>query len=201
VSIFELLFLAAALAFLVGLGLAAAAAVRGRWARARRAIIMLAVAAGLYLAAGAAASYALPQRVMPMGALWCFDDWCLALDRIAEQPVAGQTAFVAEIRLVSRAGRISQRANGAWIYLVDAAGQRYEPVPDSSDLPLDVLLGPGETRAATRRFVLPAGVRPAGLVTGHGGPYCGVMDLLVIGNAGCFFGRPTMIGIGPSVLQ
>jgi hypothetical protein len=58
-----------------------------------------------------------------------------------------------------------------------------------------VLLGPGETRATTRHFVLPAGVRPVGLITGHGGSYCGAMDILVIGQAGCLFGRPTMIGL------
>jgi hypothetical protein len=195
-TVFDLVFLAAALAAIVGLMVAGMAAARGRWTRAGRALATVGFAAAVYLGLGAGVSYAAPQRVIPVGTPWCFDDWCLALDRVTERPSGDQTTFVAEIRLISRARRISQRANGAWIYLIDSSGRRYEPSADSNALPLDVLLGPGETRATTRQFVLPAGVRPVGLITGHGGPYCGPMDVLVIGNAGCLFGKPTMIGIG-----
>ncbi len=43
-------------------------------------------------------------------------------------------------------------------------------------------------------LVVPADVHTLGLITGHGGPYCG-MEILIIGEGGCLFHRPTMIGI------
>jgi hypothetical protein len=34
-----------------------------------------------------------------------------------------------------------------------------------------------------------------GLITGHGGAYCGAMSVLVIGEGGCWFHKPAMIRI------
>jgi hypothetical protein len=189
----DLFFLAALLAFVLGASWASYAVLRGRWAIARRPALIVAGAAAIYVAVGLVVSYATPQRVIPLGAPWCFDDWCLSLDRVTVRPAGADHAFIAEVRIISRARRVSQRAAGAWIYLIDAGGRRYAPESDPGDVPLDVLLEPGEMRAATRRFLLPAGIRPAGLITGHGGPYCGPMDILIIGQAGCLFGKPTMI--------
>lgn len=192
----DLLFLAALLAFVVGASRASYAALRGRGAIAWRRTRAIAIGAAIYVAGSVIVSYAAPQRAIPPGAPWCFDDWCLSLDRITERPDGAERAFVADLRISSRARRVSQRAAGAWIYLIDADGRRYAPETDPNEVPLDVLLAPGETRAATRRFLLPAGIRPVGLITGHGGPYCGPMDILVIGHAGCLFGKPTMIQAG-----
>jgi hypothetical protein len=192
----ELIFAVAALAAIVTMAVVTVAALRGRRAFARRGVRALTGAVVGYLMVVTAVSFVAPRRMIAMGAPWCFDDWCLVLDRVTEHPGDSQSVFVADLRLISRARRVSQRANGAWIFLVDAHGARYAPDPEATDLPLDVLLAPGEDRPATRRFTLPAGVRPVGLVTGHGGPYCGVMDLLVAGQAGCLFGKPTMIGLG-----
>jgi hypothetical protein len=58
-----------------------------------------------------------------------------------------------------------------------------------------VLLQPGEIVATSRVFHVPASVRQAGVITGHGGPYCGPMDFLVIGGGGCLFGKPAMIKV------
>lgn len=195
-TIADLVFLVAALAVAASLVLTLVAAVRGQWSRVWRLARIVSIGVGLYVGAGAAVSYAAPQRVLAIGAPWCFDDWCLALGRITEHPGEPEVMFTAELRIFSRARGVSQRANGAWIYLIDARGTRYASESDPADVPLDVLLAPGEERVITRRFALPAGVRPVGLVTGHGGSYCGPMDLLVIGSAGCLFGKPTMVGLG-----
>jgi hypothetical protein len=40
---------------------------------------------------------------------------------------------------------------------------------------------------------VPGNVRELGLVTGHGGPPCGLMSLVDIGQAGCLFHKQTMI--------
>jgi hypothetical protein len=93
----------------------------------------------------------------------------------------------------SRAKRVTQRASGAWIYLRDENDTHYDAIPDAAQVPLDVLLQPGESVAATRSFQVPAGVRELGLVIGHGGGPCGALSLVIIGNGGCLFHKQTMI--------
>src|SRR5262249_23046755 len=48
-----------------------------------------------------------------------------------------------DLRISSRARRVTQRANGAWLFLFDASGHRYAPQPDPSAVPLDVRPGRG----------------------------------------------------------
>jgi len=192
-TVFDLTFLAVALGTVIVLLRSAAIAVRGNGARALRVLRTLGLFWAVYLGLGLVLSAVRPQRFVAVGTPWCFDDWCLTLDGIVERPAGDHVEYTAALTLSSRARRIRQRARGAWIYLVDDAHQRYAAEPDPTDTPLDVELGPQEARSTSRRFVLPAGRRPAGLITGHGGPYCGVMNVLILGDAGCLFGKPAMI--------
>jgi hypothetical protein len=98
------------------------------------------------------------------------------------------------LSISSRAKRVPQRANGAWIYLRDENDTHYDPVPDPAEVPLDVELAPGQSVAAKRAFQVPANVRELGLVTGHPGPpTCGVLKLVIIGGGGCLFHKQTMV--------
>jgi hypothetical protein len=191
-TLFDLLFLISALAAVVTLVAAAVAAASGRGAKALRMLRALGIAAVLYLAAGLAVSWIRPQRVMALREPWCFDDWCLTVMN-AQPATAG--SYRVDLVLSSRAKRVTQRAKWAWIYLVDASGRRFPPEPDANAAPLDAALGPGESVTTTRVFRLPPDARPAGIITGHGGPYCGVMNFLVIGDSGCVFGKAPMIKI------
>jgi len=132
---------------------------------------------------------------MSIGDPWCFDDWCLTVVSVDRTPGPSQVSYNVELRISSRARRVAQRANGAWIYLIDEQGRRYSPDPAPSAVPLDVLLQPGESATTLRVFRVPPDARELGLITGHGGPFCGPMDLLIIGSGGCLFGKPTMIRI------
>ena len=196
-TIFDLLFLAVALSSIVSLLVVGVLALLGRRAKALRLVLALAVGLAIYLGASTIVAFVKPQRVMAVGDPWCFDDWCLAVERMSERPADQRALYSFDLRMFSRARRVSQRANGAWIYLMDAQGRRYAPMPDPTEVPLDVLLAPQEIRQTTRTFTMPTGTRPVGLVTGHPGGYCGPMKLLIIGNAGCLFGKPTMIGLPP----
>jgi hypothetical protein len=193
--VFDLLFLVVALVSIVSLLAAAAMAAFGRRSKALRLAGRLAVFLAVYLGVSVTVAFLTPQRVRPVENPWCFDDWCFAVDRMSERRTDQQALYTFDLRIFSRAGRVSQRANGAWIYLIDAQGPRYAPTPAPNEIPLDVLLAPEEVRQTIRTFAMPAGVRPVGLITGHGGGYCGVMKLLIIGNAGCLFGKPSMIGL------
>ena len=129
----------------------------------------------------------MPQRILQVGDPWCFDDWCLTVKNTQR----ADTNYTVNMLLSSQAKRVTQRANGAWIYLRDENDRHYDPAP--AEVPLDVVLQPGESIAATRSFSVPSNVHELGLVTGHGGPPCGLMSLIIIGNAGCLFHKEAMI--------
>jgi hypothetical protein len=191
----DLLFLFVAVATLVTLATTALMAMSGRRRASVRTLLVLAGCLAGYLAVGLAVALARPQRVVSVGDPWCFDDWCLTVAHASAAPGVSGTTWTVDLRLSSVARRVSQRARGAWIYLIDDRGRRYAPDADPSALPLDVLLGPGESVTTSRSFRVPSEVRSLGLVTGHGGPSCGPMDLVVIGAGGCVFHKPTMIRI------
>jgi hypothetical protein len=194
-TIFDLLFLLAALASVVSLGVAAVFALRGRRARALKILGLDLSCALFYLLVGVAVAFLKPQRVIRTGDPWCFDDWCLTVEKVSRTPGQLDTSYRVELRIFSRAGRVAQRANGAWIYLIDDRGRRYSPDPDPSAVPLDVLLQPRESVNTSRLFHVPDDIHQLGLITGHGGPYCGPMAFLIIGESGCLFKKPTVIRI------
>jgi hypothetical protein len=188
-TIFDLLFLASFLVSVIVLAAAAYAAIRGRVSRAFSILRVWLVCAAVYLGISAAVAYVAPQRVIAAGTPWCFDDWYLTVENVKH---AG-TNYDVDLKVSSEAKRVTQRAKGAWIYVRDENDTHYEPTPNPFDVPLDVQLQPGESVAAQRSFKVPPGVHELGLVTGHGGPPCGVMSLVIIGQGGCLFHKQTMI--------
>ncbi len=194
-TIFDLLFLLAVLASVVTLAIAAATAFRGRRAEALKILQVYGVCAVAYLVSGIAVAFVKPQRVIRMGDPWCFDDWCLTVEEVSRTTGQLETSYRLDLRVFSRAGRAAQCAKGAWVYLIDDRGRLYSSDPDPSAVPLDVLLQPHESVTTSRVFHVPANVQGLGLITGHGGPYCGPMAFLIIGESKCLFRKPTMIRI------
>jgi len=189
VNAFNLLFLAGFLASLITLVAAAYASLRGRVSRASSILRAWLVCAAAYLGISVAVAFFGPRRVLAPGQPWCFDEWCLT---VANAGRAG-SKYGVDLLISSRAKRATQRASGAWIYLRDENDRHYEPLPDPADIPLDVALGPGQAIAVKRTFQVPEQVRELGLVTGHGGPPCGLLNLVIIGQGGCVFHKQTMI--------
>jgi len=194
-TVFDLLFVLASLLSVVTMAVAAVFAVRGRLARALKILRLYCFCAAAYLAIGAAVAFLKPQRVMNIGDPWCFDDWCLTVEKVDRTAGRSQVSYNVALRISSRARRVTQRANGAWVYLIDDQGRRHSPDPAPSAVPLDALLHPLESATTLRVFHVPPDAHEFGLITGHGGPYCGPMDLLIIGSGGCLFRKPTMIRI------
>ena len=131
-SIFDLLFIVAFLTSVVTLATAAISAIRGRRAQALKILGVYAICAGAYLATGLTVSFLKPQRMIAAGDPWCFDDWCLTVDKVVRTPASSQISYDVQLRISSRARRVTQRAAGAWIYLIDGQGHRYSPEPDPS---------------------------------------------------------------------
>jgi hypothetical protein len=168
-GLFDLLFIALFLASVATLVTAAVAALCGRGRRALAILRRWAIAAAAYLAIVAAVGLFSPQRVLNVGDPWCFDDWCLSVESVNRTPAPPAVTYNVGLRIFSRARRVSQRANGAWVNLVDARGNHYAPEPDPNAVPLDVRLGPGESVSTSRVFRVPADAGELGLTTGHGG--------------------------------
>ena len=193
-TIFDLLFLVSAVAAIVTLLTAAVVGIRGRGDRARSILKRLGVAVAAYIGLVLIEGAAAPQKILSVGDPWCFDDWCLSVDGVTKMPTPVGASYTISLRVFSDAKRVSQRAKGAWIYLIDPRGTRYGPLPDADETPLDVLLQPGESVKISRSFMVPNGVHGLGLITGHGGPYCSLFPL-IIGQGGCIFNKPTMVRI------
>jgi len=194
-TIFELIFVAGVLASVLTLGTAAIAVLRGRRAKAVRVLVVYGVCVALYVAISLTVAYLRPQRIRGTFDPWCFDDWCLQVQNVDKAPAGSNLDYRVEFRIFSTARRVTQRANGVWIYLFDERHRLYAPNPDATATPLDVELAPLESVETSRVFEVPGDVQALGLITGHPGAYCGSFSVLFIGEATCLFARPEMIRI------
>ena len=93
-------------------------------------------------------------------------------------------------RLSSRARRVSQRENNLAVYMTDARGRRYDPLPDAEAAPLNALLGPGQSVVARRRFALPPDAPRPGVVVTHEGGF--PIGWLIIGYD-TWFRKPPIV--------
>jgi len=171
VNIFDLLFIVTFLATVATLLSAAVLAIRGQAARALVLLRRYAICAGAYLVVVVLTSAFWPRSVLQFGARRCFDDWCIAVEKAGRQPADGHVAYVVTFRLSSTARRVSQRENSLAVYVTDNRGRRYGPVPNKSDVPFNVQLGPQESVTATRVFDVPADAHEPGLVITHEGGF------------------------------
>src|SRR5260370_13621359 len=104
--------------------------VRRNFRGAGRSLRLLAGFLAIYSIILVAVSLSAPQRVVAMDADRCWDDWCLAVTqasrspRIGDAPAQGEF-YAVTLRVSSRAGRVTQRALDANVYLVDGRGNTY----------------------------------------------------------------------------
>ena len=191
-TIFDLLFIAVVFASLATLLTAAIAAIRGRRAHALMILRKFGICAIAYLSIVVVVALFSPRRVLNVGDPWCFDDWRLSVESVSRTPAPPLVSYNVSLRIFSQARRVSQRAKGASIFVIDQRGNRYAPEPDLSAVPLDVLLQPGESVTTSRLFKLPADAAGLGLVTGHGGPGC-FPGCFIIGDNASLFHKRTFV--------
>lgn len=194
-NIFEPLFLLLALVTVIAIITAAVLAGGGKFARAGRILRRLAIGAGVYFAIVIAVSIFNPQRVYRVGDTQCFDDWCIAVvgAQWTGAPAAGR--YEVTLRLSNRARRVPMGEKGTVVYVIDAQGRRYDPQPDGADVPLDVMLQPGESITATRRFDVPRDAPDLGLIYAHEGGF--PIGWLIITEGG-WFQKPPVVRLTPA---
>src|SRR5260370_30851365 len=104
--------------------------------RARHVALALFSCVVLYAAVLVSVSLFSPERVLTMHQDRCFDDWCLSVERVVQQPTVGVAPtvvrahgafYLVTVRVSSQAKATSQRALDAQASLLDARGQRFDP--------------------------------------------------------------------------
>ena len=183
-TIYDLLFIVLVVTAFGFLAVVVISALRGRWAQAFATIRRLAVGLVVYVAIVYIATAISKPVVLRVGDPQCDDDWCLAVERVERTPQNAVLIYDVSLRIFSQARRVAQRELVAKdVYLVDAQWKRYDPVPSGSGVPLNTLLQPGESVSTSRRFELPANVRPMGLLLERSSilPFC-----VIIGECGAF---------------
>jgi hypothetical protein len=190
VTLFDLLFIVIFLATVATLLSAAFLAIRGQGARALVLLLRYCICAGAYLGVVVLTSVFWPRSVLQVGDPRCFDDWCIAVENASRQPAGDGVSYMVTLRLSSRARRVSQRENGVVVYLADTRGRRYDPAPDKSAVPFNILLGPQESIPATRVFEVPADAHEPGLVIAHEGGF--PIGWFIVGYE-TWFHRPAIV--------
>ena len=179
-TIFDLVFILVFLTSVVSLIRILYLGLRKRRDKAGRLTKYLGLLLGIYFSMVLIVSLALPQRMLKVSDQECFDDWCICVERVEQSHTPTNTAYAVTLRLSSRARRVAQRENGVVVYLVDVDGHRYDPSPDPSALPLNMLLQPQQAVMATRLFTVPTNAQVRGLAIAHEGGF--QMGWLIIGS-------------------
>jgi hypothetical protein len=183
VTVFDLLFIALFLTAVATLVTSIVLFFRGRRARALTALGKLAFCAAGYIGFVYAATAMSKPRVLRAGDPECSDDWCFAVTAVRRTPMNAVTRFDVDLRIFSRARRVTQRELAAKdVYLVDADWNRYSPVATGGEIPMNTLLLAGESKNTSRRFDVPPDARGISLMLDRDAfPFC-----LIIGECEAF---------------
>jgi hypothetical protein len=184
VTIFDLLFLVLLFAAIITLITAIVSAFRGRRRQALSLLRNLALCVSAYIGVVYVVTAFSRPGVHSLGDPQCNDDWCIAVEDVKRTPKSTKTDYEVTLRIFSRARRRAQRENIATdVYLVDSLWNRYDPILDGSEIPLNTLLQPLESVKTRRLFELPGDARGIALRVGHrtGVPIC-----LIIGECEAF---------------
>jgi hypothetical protein len=150
--------------------LAAGYVLRREYRRAGRVLWRLLLGAAVYMLCVIGISLFGSRRVVKIGEPQCFDDLCVAVTAVNKEAVSKGLRYTVDLQLSSRALRVPQRERHMVVYLIDNAGRRFDPMPDPSYVPFDVLLQPGQSMNASRSFLLPPdAVHWSAVVTHEGG--------------------------------
>jgi hypothetical protein len=189
-SIFERLFVLLVLATLCTLLTAVAFLVSGKIARAVRIARRVGIGAAVYFAIVIVVSLFVPRREYRVGDTQCFDDWCIAVVEAQRGDRPPNISYDVSLRLSNRARRVPMGEKGTVVYLTDAQGHRYDPLPDAAMVPFDTLLQPRTSVIARRRFEVPHDARDVGLLYTHEGGF--PIGWLIIGEGG-WFSQPPIV--------
>lgn len=169
-GIFDLVFIVSVLLALTTLAIAAGLAIMRRFRTALLALVACVAYIAIYLIIVVFISLVRQPRELAVGENACFDDWCIAVERIEQTRVGVGATYRIAFRVTSQAKRRPQRERNLAVYLIDAHALRYDAHLPDGEQPFDVLLAPGDTVRTAREFEVPVpDARPRLVITHEGG--------------------------------
>jgi hypothetical protein len=173
VTVFDLLFIVAALALLIALVVAAFLGISGKRTRAVAVVRRIGITAVAYFAVIVVVSIASPRQVIPVGVSQCFDDWCITALRAEPRGARSGDSLRVVLQLSSLARGISQGERDVRVYVVDDQHRQYAPVVEPGAVPLSTQIPPQGVVTVNRLFLLPADARHPMLIVAHDPfPHC-----------------------------
>jgi hypothetical protein len=131
-------------------------------ARVPRAGRIFAGIAGTYLAAVLLASLLTPRTIVSIGDSYCWDLWCLGIQKIDIAPQGQMVLYTAEVSLSTDSTNVQTlRADAGgkqFFYVTDELGRRF-PIQSASLPVADITVQPGESVKSSLTFVAPANAR------------------------------------------
>ncbi len=165
---FELLFIFLFLVSLVTFATVGVLLLSRRRDAALRIIRRYSICLAAYLAIVLVSSLLASREQLTIDEPLCFDDWCISVESVEAKEAQ---EYVVAMKLFSRARRAPQRETGLVLYLTDSSKERYASVLTEGDIPFDIRLLPNESVEVSRRFKLPSGSTPMGVVVAHEGGF------------------------------
>lgn len=113
-------------------------------------------ALALYFVAASLISWVSDGRVVKLGDSYCWDLWCMGIEKVNASPRGNETVYRIDVRFFSDAHTVKTGIDEARVYLVDDRGRRFPLVDDPSVIPIDTQLNPGQSLNTSLTFVAPA---------------------------------------------
>ena len=142
--------LATVIGLIVSIGLLAAKKFR----RAAKTAVASVAALALYVGAATAISWVSPQRVIKIGDSYCWDLWCLGIDKVNAAPRSQEIVYKIDVHFFSDANTVKTGIDEAIIYLVDDRGRRF-PLGDDPSV-INTRLEPRQSLNTSLTFVAPS---------------------------------------------
>ena len=182
--------------------------IRKRTAAGRKTATRLATFVAIYAITLIVVSLVSPKKVLEMGTVRCFDEWCIRVTSASRQPSIGDVRatgifYVVSVRISSRSRGRRQRESDVCPYLTDTRGRRFDISPLGQTAlqltglagePLTSFVDPGGSFDSRLAYDVPPDAADVGFVkTG-----CGRLPNPIIGDSGSFLHRPTIVRLGTS---
>jgi len=179
---------------------------RGRLTDAKRSAARLAGFLALYFAVLLAVSMTTPGKRVPVGESQCFDEWCIAVVGVEKPASIGGVRpngvfWIVNARVSNRGRGRGQRETGAFAYLLDRDGHRFDPSPEgqaalarqgTGGSRLTAFVDPGGSFSSRIVFDVPPSARDLAFVKSTGW----FPVAFIIGDPGSLLHRRTVVDLG-----
>jgi hypothetical protein len=139
----------------IGFFVSVAMLVAGRFRTATKVAVASVAALAFYFLADTTISWVSPQMVIKLGDSYCWDLWCMGIDKVNASRRGQEMVYKIDVRFFSDANTVKTGTDDASVYLVDDRGHRFPLVYDPAVIPINTRLDPGQSLSTSLTFITP----------------------------------------------